>query len=415
MRKLTVYEYQTIRLGHQQGSTVLRRRDLEQLQLFHENMELPYYQLQHRGLRFQQYVGVLQVGDLLIEILPKTDKHSEEAHWRGLLLGMLQAVGHLPTSSPSTASLQLRPNSLLDAYIELFVQELEQLLHSGLIKQYHAKEGQQKALKGQLLFAQQLKHNIVRRDRFYTRHRVYDQQHLLHQILWETLLVLPQLQAAAPLHSRIARLQLYFPEQQRLRVRAVHFEKLPQNRKTAAYRKALKIARLILLRYHPSLRGGQEQVLALLFDMNQLWESFIFHSLRRHAPQGFRIKEQVYKRFWKGEGQRVGMKPDILIEGPEARFVLDTKWKNIGNAKPSPADLRQLYVYLEYYQAQQAALVYPGTQGIRVGHYYEAQSKQLSARACSILKIDQKPSIFAWQQAIAQFIFEEWVGAVAMG
>ncbi|MFT5386701.1 MAG: 5-methylcytosine-specific restriction enzyme subunit McrC [Saprospiraceae bacterium] len=44
----------------------------------------------------------------------------------------------------------------------------------------------------------------------------------------------------------------------------------------------------------------------------------------------------------------------------DKKFVIDTNWKNIETKNPTPDDLRQLYVYHEYYNAMRVALVYPG-------------------------------------------------------
>ncbi|HNU62307.1 MAG: hypothetical protein M0R67_00860 [Candidatus Cloacimonas sp.] len=43
----------------------------------------------------------------------------------------------------------------------------------------------------------------------------------------------------------------------------------------------MDIARLLLCNYHPDLKSDRNNVLTLMFDMNLLWESFIYHSIRK--------------------------------------------------------------------------------------------------------------------------------------
>jgi 5-methylcytosine-specific restriction enzyme subunit McrC len=102
-------------------------------------------------------------------------------------------------------------------------------------------------------------------------------------------------------------------------------------------------------------------MLALLFNMNSLWEEYILVKLKEKETENLKIYGQDNKYFWNG----ITIRPDIIIEkneGSETRtIVIDTKWKKIDNSKPSTNDLRQMYVYNDYWNAQKAILLYPST------------------------------------------------------
>jgi 5-methylcytosine-specific restriction enzyme subunit McrC len=409
-RNITVFEHQC--LYTDRGDIRLEAAQLESLQRLHGDNGLPYYSLIHHGIRFGNYVGVLQVGNLSIEVLPKADKNEDKDNWRAILIGMLTAIGSFDVAAPSSSSLQLKPNSILDLYFELFIAEIEYLVHRGLLKKYRSLEGNAHALKGNLLIAKDLSKNLIHRERFYVRHTSYDQHHLLHSILRKALSLLRQINTNPLLSSRIGALLLDFPGLADIRVSDSTFRHLQLNRKTEPYRTALDIARLILLNYHPDVKFGRTHVLALMFDMNQLWEQFVYISLRKHKPREAGITAQHTKNFWRPtSGYASRIRPDIVYkQADESCYVMDTKWKNLNGSNPTPEDLRQLYVYTKYYSARKAALIYPGKEGIQVeGKYYHEVSGQPGPQECALISIPVRRDISAFQQAIWDQV-AAWVG-----
>ena len=85
-------------------------------------------------------------------------------------------------------------------------------------------------------------------------------------------------------------------------------------------------------------------MLALLFDMNSLWEEYMLVRLKQVQDEyEVRISGQQSTSFWNG----INIRPDIVIEKGEGdekeTFIIDTKWKNISYSQPSTLDLKQLY------------------------------------------------------------------------
>ena len=365
---ITVFEHETIRFD--KGVERISEEQFDALRKYYGESGVPYFDLCYNGVRFNEHVGVIQVGNTLIEVLPKADKNShtleQEKKWRNILIDMLRSVGSFEIKASSQSDLKIKPNTILDLYFEMFIKEVEYLLHNGLVKKYRKNEGNVTALKGSLQFAEHLQQNLIHQERFYVDYTTYDVEHKLHFILYKTIRLLKQINTSAVLQSRIGALLLNFPEMPDIKISASTFDKLVFNRKTQSYKKAIEIARLILLQYHPDLSKGRNYVLALMFDMNKLWEQFIYVTLRKNNKSDTTITAQTSKYFWKPEkGYRSKIRPDILIKkGNENFAVLDTKWKNLNGFNPSPDDLRQMYVYHEYYGAKKVALVYPGARFI---------------------------------------------------
>ena len=405
---VTVFEHDSIYIN--KGYPKLTLEEFKALQLFHKEKNFPYYDLVNKGVRFCEYVGVLQVGKLTIEVLPKTDRNNDTKYWRSLLIDMLKSSGIFDTKAPTSAQLKLKSNFVLNHYFEMFISEVEQLLHYGLIKRYRKTEQNSFSLKGKLLFSKHLSSNFVHHERFYVQHAIYDYEHLFNQVLLKTLCLLRHINFKHKLSGRLATLILNFPELKDIKVSESTFENILYDRKNQGYQKAIEIAKLLLLNYHPDINGGRNHVLALMFDMNQLWEKFVLKALQRNNDGKFNIYGQTSKKFWKTKGGKIkNMKPDIVIESREQQFyILDTKWKNIGESYPSDDDLRQMFTYHKYHKHAHVFLVYPGERYkiLRGAFMNELVNHEESKNQCSIIKVMISRGNAIGQKELAEKIFE---------
>lgn len=415
--KISVFEYDKLKTGCMYSGVLFTEMLLEALERFHSASKTKYFNLIRNGVEFCEYVGVIQVDGVQIEVLPKLDRNGGDVNaWRDLLIGMLREVGMFRISAPSSSLLTLRSNSILELYFDLFITEVEYLIRTGLVKQYRRQALNQTSLKGALDFPRHLSQNLIHKERFLTHTSVYDQDHVWHRIISQTISLIRLLSQNTQIHNRIGALELNFPQVSNQRIYERTFDRLVYSRKTEGYRNAIEIARLLLLGFHPDLASGSNSVLALMFDMNALWESFIFHSLRKQflinsAP--YSVRAQHSTDFWSTDSCRRYLRPDIFLENAKngRRYVLDTKWKDMAGAGPSPSDLQQLFAYSQFFRSAKNALVYPGQSFNVQSGSYAISTEWTESVSCSLIQLGLGTNIKQWKEAIFLAV-TDWMEAV---
>lgn len=358
---IQVFEYQKLKYDE---NSDFKRHHFDAMVLFNEKNQNKYFTIVHKGVLFNSYVGVIQISGLTIEILPKADKDKTENDerkkiWQGVLLNMLKVCKHIQVDNVSETNLSKKYNSILEVYFEMYLNEIESLVKKGLIKKYRRIQSNQNALKGKLVFSQNIQKNVVHKERFYCEHQVYDKDHLIHQILLRGLVILKDL-VNNHLRDRLNRVLFEFQDYQQMAINKSHFDKLVSDRKTQPYSKAIDIAKMLILNYSPNLNSGNDNMLTLLFDMNKLWEEYIYRILQKHKPEGYQVSFQNKKNFWKTETRTKTIRPDIVItSNTNETFVIDTKWKIVEANNPSDNDLKQMFTYNLHWEAEKSMLLYP--------------------------------------------------------
>lgn len=196
-------------------------------------------------------------------------------------------------------------------------------------------------------------------------------------------------------------LMIEFPELNDIVVSQSLFSKLSYDRKTEEYRTAIDLAKLILLNYMPNLKYSRNNnVLALMFDMNKLWEEYVYIELKRKLGAEYSVLAQNTKHFW--HSNTVGLKtirPDIVVMDQKDKkcvAVLDTKWKCPKDGKPSDADLKQMYVYHKYWHTHRTALLYPGSGYETQGEFFDSDNNGENLEKCSMIFLqflEDKPGL----------------------
>lgn len=368
--RLVVFEHDRLTVGQtyeyaEGGDLVFTAKHFDALARFASRLGWKPYTLGHRSIRFGGFVGTLCVGRLLIEILPKADRDAwdtdDPVHWQEALALMLSVARKSRLEHASLAPLRTHRGTLLELYVERYLQCVEQLLHHGLARRYRRVEGNQTTFKGRLRVASHIRDNLVHAERFFVEYTTYDQEHLANEVLLAALRVVRDLPIASEQQGRCRRCLLAFPEITPRRIASRELAALPLDRATDRYREALELARLLLIHHTPGLQSGDLSVLALLVDMSRLFEDFLGQLCRRLPFRGLHVRLQHSVPFWGPDAGPIRhLRPDIVIERDGYRpLVIDAKWKTLPTSGPSMEDIRQIYAYNQYLGAGHSLLLYP--------------------------------------------------------
>lgn len=369
--RIVVFEHARLVVGREydcansDGKFRFENRHFEALARFASRARWKPYTLAHRSVCFAGWVGTLRVGNLLIEILPKADRHAWETddrtHWRAALSLMLRTSRNTRLEHAELAPLDAERASLLELYIDRFVTCVEELLHHGLVRRYRRMEDNLSIFRGRLRVGEHVRRNCANEARFFVEYTTYDHQHRLNEVLLAALDIIRALPVSADLHGRCLRCLLAFPPVKPRRIQASELRDLPLDRATRRYQEALELARFLLLHHAPAMETGGFDVLAILVKMSRLFEDFVGQLCRRLKLPGLRVSLQHSVPFWgPDEGEVRDIRPDIVLEREGYHpIVIDAKWKTVPPSGPSVEDIRQIYAYNQYLKASHSVLLYP--------------------------------------------------------
>ena len=359
---IQVFEHQTLKVDETSNFKISHFNALEK---YGYKTKEKYFSIGNKRIKFNNYVGVIQAKNLTIEILPKADNKEDDQltkdKWHDALILMLKECKLIKLNSVSNAKLKLKSASILDLYYDIFLSETEIIFKHGLRKSYRTIHENINKVKGKILFTNHFRKNAFHKEKFFVEHKIFDADNKLNQILLKALVILKNI-AHNPTHNiRINKLLLNLEGISEKNIKEKWFHNLKFDRNTERYRQAINLAKLIILKYSPDLKGGNENVLAIMFDMNILYENYVFRKLKAlqldpNIPI-LKVREQNRTPFWETRGLRA----DIVVETKDKHLVIDTKWKVLKDSKPSDADLKQMFVYNLHYDTDLSILLYPNT------------------------------------------------------
>ena len=358
--------------------------------------------------RARQWVGVVQVPGLVLELLPKIDGRADRSEdpvdmARDNLLAMLAHAGDVPLRVRDLASLSTRSSPLHETLAALFAKRLLSELLKGPHRSYVARADDLRALRGKLDISRHVARNAARRERFSCRYEEYSIDTTLSQVLRATCRALLTTIRRDSTREAVGRCLQLLDDVSDVPDARVLLEHLVLDRNSERFAELVAFSRLVLEQQAPTARAGKTPTFSLLFDMDRVFEGFVASFLRRRVLPEFadlQLREQARGARapllrTESEHGALFLKPDLLLTtrgSRDARAVLDTKWKRLGSltqrktAGLSSGDLYQMFAYTRRYGVHRSVLLFPFVGGSKprdfhvIGPSGEKEGSQICVR-----------------------------------
>ena len=341
-----------------------------------EFMKIGYKRNAGDIISFNNYVGMIQLpSGMQIEILPKIDLGDgdiDDLRTKKVFLKMLRTMKDFEGKVFSDANLNVDRMNLYEIFINMYLQEVRQLVKKGIKSAYVGQEDNLNYFKGKLLVNNHIRTNLVHKERFFVAYDEFHPNRPENKLIKSTLLKLQKLTKSSENSREIYRLLTFFEMADVSTNYEKDFSKVVIDRNTKDYALLMQWSKIFLMNQSFTTFSGQQDSKAILFPMESVYESFVARQLKKTmVPRGWEVSTQDKGYYLFEEPKRqFALRPDIVLHDGDRCVVLDTKWKALidnprCNYGISQGDMYQMYAYSKKYMTSEIWLLYPMTKEFR--------------------------------------------------
>ena len=389
---ITLKEYEQLHISDKRDAArnVISKADALALQSVIMDDE-PVFKWGYKKLVAQHWVGTISLKDLNIEILPKLYGHVSTEELRNVLMRMLTISHQGPSVREMPGMVRLQQNSLIEMLIDTFLNQLDVYVKEGLQHSYKKIDKNINTVKGRILFGKQFSRNVLDPTKFWCRFSKFTADNELNQFMKLCLLQMKLVSKDNHNKRHIDYLLPFFEEittvtKEKVLAKPVVFNSTNQ-RAESAYRYGL----LFLNNIFSTLSAGNTSISMMLFDMNDLYELFIYRVSRMiHGNKVLYQKRGNYLLERHSDHKKyIGLRPDITIKKDSGLIdIVDTKWK-IPKSFAKESDAYQMNAYSSSIKGvQRVILLYPLVQKERIVDDYDFMDLNGKKRPLCIRTVD---------------------------
>lgn len=319
----------------------------------------------------KNYVGLIQMNNgYQVQVLPKISFGSGEdagnKETKRIFLKMLKSMKDFPSKVFNDASLKVDRMNLYEIFINMYLQEVRQLVKRGIKSAYVGQEDNLKFYKGKLLTSQHIKTNMAHKERFYVAYDEFHPNRPENKLVKATLLKLQKLTTSAENSKEIRQLLTAYEMVESSTNYTKDFSQVKIDRNTKDYEMLMQWSKVFLLNKSFTTFSGKNTSRALLFPMESVYESYVAQQMKKVlGPAGWEVSSQDKGYYLFMEPRRqFALRPDIVCKRGDRTVIMDTKWKILINSERanygiSQSDMYQMYAYSKKYETSEIWLLYP--------------------------------------------------------
>lgn len=312
------------------------------------------------GITTCAHVGIIRFADFQLNILPKIIGEEDSLCLENLMF-MLRYTRKLEIHSMDSAEISQTKQPFLEVLIAHYANILLNALQRHIPHQYETREDNLPTVKGRILFAKNHLVNAANLARTYCQFDEFTPDNLLNQTLKFVSHALQKLTSVSQTRQKLLKINAVYEDVTLRPVAYAETQKIILNRNHTMFKEPLELAQMFLQNSTSSLHNHTFSNLAILFDMNKLFEEFVYMALKRTYPQ-WNIKAQNSKQIITSinniPNTDYTIRPDIIVNG---NTIIDTKYKiiDLPNKRPSESDIYQMLAYSKFYGIKNIMLCYP--------------------------------------------------------
>lgn len=327
----------------------------------------------------KNYVGLIQIKNgYQVQVLPKISfdigEDAGNKETKRVFLKMLKSMKDFPSKVFNDANLKVDRMNLYEIFINMYLQEVRQLVKRGIKSAYVGQEDNLRYYKGKLLTSQHIRSNVAHKERFYVAYDEFHPNRPENRLVKATLLKLQKLTSSAENAKEIRQLLTAFEMVDPSVNYTKDFSQVTIDRNTKDYEMLMQWSKVFLLNKSFTTFSGKSTSRALLFLMESVYESYVAQQMKKvFGPAGWEVSSQDkgYYLFTEPRKQ-FALRPDIVCQRDGRTVIMDTKWKSLINSERanygiSQSDMYQMYAYSKKYGTSEIWLLYPLNDEMR-GH-----------------------------------------------